>query len=86
MQSLKKKWLVVCKMTWTIWQIFTKAHKSLKIETFIGSFYPKQKMYDLKIYKGVMCYDNEDWCKIGKRIDLSVQNWHEKFEEFWPEH
>ena len=35
---------------------------------------PKSKMYDLKIYKGVMCYDNEEWHKIWKGIDLSVQN------------
>ena len=34
--------------------------KSLKIGTFIGSFYPKQKMYELKIYRGVMCHDNEE--------------------------
>ena len=34
--------------------------KSLKIGTFIGSFYPKQKMYELKIYSGVMCHDNEE--------------------------
>ena len=33
--------------------------ESLKIGTFIGSFYPKQKMYELKIYRGVMCHDNE---------------------------
>ena len=32
----------------------------LKIWTFIGSFYPKQKIYDLKIYRGVMCHDNEE--------------------------
>ena len=34
--------------------------ESLKIGTFIGSFYPKQKMYELKIYRGVMCHDNEE--------------------------
>ena len=33
-----------------------------------------------------MCYDNEEWCKIWKGIDLSVQNWHEEFNKFWPEH
>ena len=33
-----------------------------------------------------MCHDNEEWCKIGRGIDLSFQNWHEKFDEFWPEH
>ena len=41
MQNLKKNWLVVWKMTWGIWQIFTRANESLKIGTFIGSFYPK---------------------------------------------
>ena len=33
---------------------------SLKIGTVIGSFYPKQKMCELKIYRGVMCRDNEE--------------------------
>ena len=28
--------------------------ESLKIGTFIGSFNPKQKMYELKIYRGVI--------------------------------
>ena len=25
------------------------------------------------------------WCKKWLGIDLAVQNWHEEFEEFWPE-
>ena len=29
-----------------------------------------------------MCHDNEEWCKIWRRIELSFQNWQEKFEEF----
>ena len=36
-----------------------------------------------------MCYDNEDneeRCKIWKGIDLSVQNWHEESNKFWPKH
>ena len=41
MQNLKKNWLVVWKMTWGIWQIFTRALRSLKIGTLMGSFYPK---------------------------------------------
>ena len=32
--------------------------ESLKIWTFIGSFYPKQEMYELKIYRRVMGHDN----------------------------
>ena len=33
-----------------------------------------------------MCHDNEEWCKIWREIDLSFQNWHEEFDEFWTEH
>ena len=33
-----------------------------------------------------MCHDNEDWSKIWRGIDLSVQNWLEKFDKLWPEH
>ena len=50
------------------------------------SFYPKEKMYELKVYRGVMCHDNEEWCKDWKSADVSFQNWHEEFDEFWPEH
>ena len=32
-----------------------------------------------------MCYDNEQWWKIWRGIDLSVQNWHEEFDDLWPE-
>ena len=33
-----------------------------------------------------MCHDNKEWCKIWRGIDLSFQNWHEEFDEFWPKH
>ena len=41
MQNLKKKWLVVWKMTWGIWQTFTRALERLKIRALMGSFNPK---------------------------------------------
>ena len=56
--------------------------ESLKIGTLMGSFYPKQKMYELKIFRGVICHDHEKRFKIGRGIDLSFQNWHENFDEF----
>ena len=33
--------------------------ENLKIGTLMGYFYPKQKFYDLEIYRGVLCHDNE---------------------------
>ena len=50
----KKNWLVVWKMLRGIWQIFTRVLESLKIETLTRFFCPKLKMYELKIYKGVI--------------------------------
>ena len=41
MRNLKKNWLVVRKMTWWIWQVFTRALESLKIGTLMRPFYPK---------------------------------------------
>ena len=82
----RKTGLCFQKLTWGIWQIFTRALESLQIGTLMASLCLKLKMYELKIYRGVMCHDNEEWCKIWRGIDLSVQNWHEEFDEFWPEH
>ena len=83
MQNLKENWLVVWKMTWQIWQIFTRALRSIKVGTMMGSFYPQYKMYELKIYQRIMCHGNEERCKIW-RIDLLFQNWHEENDKFWP--
>ena len=43
---------------------FHQRLESIKIGTLIGSFYPKQKIYELKVYRGIMCHDNKEWCKI----------------------
>ena len=83
--DLWKFWLVLPIMTWGIWQSFTRALESLKIGTLNASFSLKLVRYELKIYRGVMCHDNEERCKIWKGIDLSVQNRHEEFNKFWPE-
>ena len=83
MHKMKENWLVLLKMTWGIWQIFTRVLESLKIGTLMGFFDPKKKVYELKIYRGAMCHDNEEWCEIWRGIDLSVQHWHEEFKKFW---
>ena len=31
-----------------------------KSQNWDFSYYPKQKMYELKIYRGVMCFGNEE--------------------------
>ena len=39
---------------------FHRALESLKTGTVMGYFYPKWEMHELKIYRGVMSYDNEE--------------------------
>ena len=66
---------------------FSPEHTEVsKLKLLFGLFIQKQKMYELEIYKVVMCYDIEEWYKIWKGIDLSFQNWNEKFDKFWTVH
>ena len=83
MQNLKKNWLAVWKITW---RIFTRALVSLKMGTLMGFFCPKLKIFELKIYRRVICHEIEEWCKNWRGIDFSVQNWLEQFDEFWFKH
>ena len=39
--------------------MFTRALESLKIGILMASFYLKQKMYELKIYRGVITMKND---------------------------
>ena len=59
---------------------------SLTIYTAMGYFYPKQKMYELKIYRAVLCHKNEEWYQVWREIGLPVQNWREEFDEVSPEY
>ena len=51
----------------------------------MASFCLKSKTYELKIYRGVVFHGNEEWCKIWRGTNLPVQNWHEEFDDLWPE-
>ena len=73
--TLKKNWLMVSKMTWWIWWIFTRALRNLKIFTFMGFFCPKCIMFELKKYRGVKFDDNEEWCKIWRiKLTFDLEN------------
>ena len=76
-QNLKKNWIFVSKMT-RIWQIFIRILESLKIGIFTGFFCPKQKMYQLQTYRGVISNDTEEWWKIWEeltcRFKIDIRN------------
>ena len=52
----------------------------------MGSFWAKYILFELKKYRGVIFHETEEGYKIWRGIDLSFQNWHKKFDKFWPEH
>ena len=74
-ESLKKKWLVIPR---TVMRNLANFHQSMfesvKIGTLTGSFHLKQKIYELKIYRGVFYHDNEEWYKLWWGIELPAQN------------
>ena len=79
MQNLKRNWLVVSKLKWGISRVLTRALKSLKIGTLMGSFWTKHITFELKKYRAFMFDSSEDWCKIWRKIDLRLPKWHEEF-------
>ena len=72
MQNLKENWLVVWEKTWEFGKFSPEELESVKISTLITSFCPKKKMYELKIFSGVMCHDNGEWYKNWRGTDFSI--------------
>ena len=89
-----KEW---CKIWGKTDLLFEKWHKKFgefspehlkvsKLGLWWDLFVQSRKMYKFKIYKGVMCHNNEEWYKNLWGNDLSVKSWHGEFHEFWPKH
>ena len=60
--------------------------KVSKIFILMGSFWAKYILFELKKNRGIIFHATEEGYKIWRGIDLSFQNWHKKFDKFWPEH
>ena len=84
MQSLKKNWLLVAKMTLGILWILMQALTSLEICILMCYFYRKYTMFEWLKYRGVMCHNTEEWYKIWGVTELRFEKWHKEFGEFWP--
>ena len=67
-------------------EFWLKNSKVSKIYTWIGCFWPKYIMFQLKKYRGAIFHDTRAWCKIYRKTDLWFGKWHEKFGKFSPEH
>ena len=62
--------------------------KISKIFILMDSFWAKYIyiLFELKRYRGIIFNETEEGFKIWRGIDVFFQNWHKKFDKFWPEH
>ena len=51
----------------------------------MGTFWAKY-IFELEKYRGIIFHETEEGYTIWRGIDLPFQNWHKKFDKFWPEH
>ena len=76
-QTLKKNWLFIWKMTWGIWWTLTWAVESLKICTLMGYFCRKYVMFELKRYRGVVLWKMTYGFKndISNLVNFHTSSW-----------
>ena len=86
MQTLKRNWLDVSKLTPQFDKFWPEHLNASKICTLMGSFWPKYIMFELKKYRWVIFHDTQAWCKIWRKSDLWFGKWHEEFGKCSPEH
>ena len=59
--------------------------KVSKMFYLMRSFWAKYILFELKRYSGIIFHETEEGYKFLRGTDLPFQNWHKKFDKFWPE-
>ena len=67
-------------------KIWHEHSKASKIFILMGSYWAKYILFELKKNRGIIFHAIKEGYKIWRGIDLPFQNWHKKFDKFWPEH
>ena len=77
MQSLKKNWLLVPKITWGIWWILMGAVISLRVFTLMGYFGRKYVMFELKKCRGTVSWKMTYGFKnsISDLVNFHTSSW-----------
>ena len=85
-QKLKRKWLVVLKLTWATWQNLTRALESLLNLCFNWLLATKVYIVWATIYiVWVIFHDTQEICKFGRKTDLRFGGiLLSKVEKVWP--
>ena len=84
MQNFKNNWLVVWKNDMRNLVDFHQSIWKCQNWDFDWILLSKEKVYELKNYREIMCHGNGEWYKNWRGIDLLFQ--HEDFDVLWPKH
>ena len=76
MQSLKKNWLLVPKMTRGICWILMRAVTSLKICTLTCFFCQQHKKFQLNKYRRIISHDTKKTSKLWRKTYFSFEKWY----------
>ena len=72
------------------YKIWPEHSKISKIFILMDSFWAKYIyiyiLFEPKKYRGIIFNETEEGYKIWRGIDVFFENWHKKFDKFWPEH
>ena len=60
--------------------------KFSKIFIWMGSFWAKYILFELKKYKVIIFHETEEGDKTWRGINLLFQNWHKEFDKFLSKH
>ena len=82
-QSLKKSRPLVPKMTWRIWWILIRTVESLNFAFWYATFVESILCLSQKKYRGVMCDNTKEWCKVLRGTNLCFEKWREEFGKSW---
>ena len=85
-QNLDRNRVAISKLAKGIWQILTWALESLKNFHFNGLLLSKVYILRAEKYIEVIFHETKEGYQIWRGTDLSFQNGHKEFDEFWPEH
>ena len=87
MQNLKKNWLVwFGKWHEGFGKFSPEYSKVSKLGLWWNTFIQSRKSMSLKFTEELSVMAMKNDAKFLKGMDLSFQNWHEEFDEFWSEH
>ena len=86
MQNLKKNWLVVWKVTWGIWKVFTRALKVSKLGLWWDPLIQNRKRMSLRSTEELCVMTMKKNAKLEEELTCHFKIVMRNLNEFWSKH